>query len=119
MVREHLDVGLHQPLAQRGGNVHWGIVPAQKPLFCCCRHPPFLLQSLHKDAQDNVGSTDSDDQKHRVGEYHPLLIKEWHHHLLYHGVLDFGLDGSGDHFLIQCMDYLASGVWKDSVDHPA
>jgi hypothetical protein len=54
---------------------------------------------------------DSDDQKHTVGEYHPLLIKEWHHHLLCHGVLDFGLDGSGDYFLIHCMDCLASGVW--------
>jgi hypothetical protein len=53
---------------------------------------------------------DSDDQKHTVGEYHPLLIKEWHHHILCHGVLDFGLDGSGDHFLIH-MDSLASGVW--------
>jgi hypothetical protein len=39
------------------------------------------------------------------------LIKEWHHHLLCYGVLDFGLDGLGDHFLIHCMDYLASGVW--------
>jgi hypothetical protein len=87
-------------------NVH-----AQKPLSCCCRHHPFLIQSLHKDAQDNVGITDSDDQKHTVGEYWPLLIKEWHHHLLCHGVLDFGLDGSGDHFLIHCMDCLASGVW--------
>jgi hypothetical protein len=28
------------------------------------------------------------------------LIKEWHHHLLCHEVLEFGLDGSGDLFLI-------------------
>jgi hypothetical protein len=41
----------------------------------------------------------------------PLFIKEWHHHLLCHGVLDIGLGGSGDHFLIHCMDCLASGVW--------
>jgi hypothetical protein len=39
------------------------------------------------------------------------LIKEWHHHLLCHGALHFGLDGSGHHFLIHCMDCLASGVW--------
>jgi hypothetical protein len=55
MVRERLHVVLCWPLAHKGGNVHWGIVPAQKPLSCCCRHHPFLLQSLHKDAQDNVG----------------------------------------------------------------
>jgi hypothetical protein len=111
MVREHLKVLLRWPLAQKGGNVHWGIVPAQKPLSCCCPHHPFLLQSLPRDAQDNVGSMDSDDQKHTVGEYHLLLIKEWHHHLLCPEVLDFGLDGSGDHLLIHCMDCIASGVW--------
>jgi hypothetical protein len=83
MVREHLDVVLLLPLAQKGGNVHWGIVPAQKPLPCCSRHHPFLLQSLYKDAQDNEGNIDSDGQKHTVGEYCPLLIKEWpHHHFL-------------------------------------
>jgi hypothetical protein len=111
MVRKHLDVVLRRPLPQKGGNVHWGIVPAQKQLSCCCHHHPFLLQSLHKYAQDNVGSIDSDGQKHTVGEYHPLLIKEWHHHLLCHEVLDFGLDGAGDHFLSHCMDCLASGLW--------
>jgi hypothetical protein len=111
MEREHLDLVLNRPLAHKGGNVHWGIVPAQKSLSCCCHYHPFLLQLLHKDAQDNVGSIDSDDQKHTIGEYRPLLIKEWHHHLLCYGVLDFGLDGLGDHFLIHCMDYLASGVW--------
>jgi hypothetical protein len=108
MVRENLDAVPHWPLAQKGVNVHWAIVPTQNPLSCCCRHHPFLLQSHshHRDAQDYVGSMDSDDQKHTVDEYHPLLIKEWHHHLLCHGVPDFGLDGSGDHFLIHCMDAL-------------
>jgi hypothetical protein len=92
MVRKHLDVVLCRPLSQKGSNVPWGIVPAQKPLSCCLRHHPFLLQSLHKDAQDNVGSIDSDGQKHTVGDYRPLLIKEWHYHLVCHKVLDFGLD---------------------------
>jgi hypothetical protein len=110
MVREHLDVVLLRPLAQKVGNVDWGIVPAQKPLSCCCHHHPFLLQLLNKDAQDNLGSIDSNGQKHTVGEYCPLLIKEWHHHLLCHEVPDFGLDGSGDNFLIHCMDCLACGV---------
>jgi hypothetical protein len=75
MVREHLDVVLRRPIAHKGGTVHWGIVPAQKPLSCGCRHHPFLLQSLHRDTHYNVG-IDSDDQKHTVGEYHPQLIKE-------------------------------------------
>jgi hypothetical protein len=57
-------------------NVHWGIVAAQKPLSCCCRHHPFLLQALHRDAQDNEGSIDGDDQKHPVGEYCPLFAME-------------------------------------------
>jgi hypothetical protein len=58
MVREHLHVVLFWLLAHKGGNVHWGIVPAKKPLYCLCRHHPFLLQSLHKSAQDNVGVID-------------------------------------------------------------
>jgi hypothetical protein len=44
--------------------VHWDIVPAQTPLSCCCYHHHFLLQSLHKDAQDNVGSIESDRSTH-------------------------------------------------------
>jgi hypothetical protein len=50
-----MDVVLRWPLAQKGSNVHWGIVPMQKLLSCCFNHHPFLLQLLHKDAQDNVG----------------------------------------------------------------
>jgi hypothetical protein len=53
-------------LAHKGGNVHWAIVPVQKPLSCCCCHHPFLLQSLHKDAQDNVGSINSDEMTRRT-----------------------------------------------------